>query len=290
MRLLAILIDIIVCMMPLEGTIVNTAVYRIPYSYGDEIHLRPLFDLHIGHKLCNERKLRQYMANSPEGSYFVMGGDILDSVIIPDKRYSKSADASASGAIVDDQIDRAYEILKPYRERILSAIDGNHEQTIIKSCGTNPTKRLCELLSTDSHKVDYLGTKSVLKLMMHDNMSRIRTVKVYMHHGSGGGAQTAGGDLTKYERKAMDYNMDIFLYGHTHGKDIHPIIYYDFSGDNLITKRRLICVCGTYLESNKIDSGVDDYAEAKDLRPKEIGGIDIGILPKSIGFDLWGTV
>ena len=94
--------------------------YRIPYKYGDIIKLIPLFDIHIGNKCCDVSALRRFIQeNNNKHTYWILGGDQLDNIIVTDPRYRKSLDATEREEIVDEQIEMLYEILKPIKDRII---------------------------------------------------------------------------------------------------------------------------------------------------------------------------
>ena len=90
---------------------------RITYKQGQTIQIIPLFDLHYGNVACDVKALKDLVKNN-KNAYFFGGGDWLDSVVVTDKRYRKSVDSSIGDAIIDEQIDGLYEIIKPIRKRI----------------------------------------------------------------------------------------------------------------------------------------------------------------------------
>ncbi len=151
-----------------------TTKIRIPYKYGDIIKIKPLFDVHLGNKFCDISAMRKYLKrNDDEQTYIIGGGDILDSIIVTDKRYRKTDDDTTGEDIVDEQIDVMYKELLPYKKRILGLGTGNHEDTISKKCATNPIRRLCKLLD-----VIPLGYDCMVRLNLHDNNARGRSLVI----------------------------------------------------------------------------------------------------------------
>lgn len=251
---------------------------RINYVLGDTIRIKPVFDFHYGCTSCDIKALKNYLASDDSpNTYFIGGGDTLDSIIVTDKRYRKSKDDSEREDIVDEQIEAVYEILSPYRDRILGMACGNHEDTITIRCGTNPIKRLCHKRMLD---VPFLGYSGLYRLALTENNARGRTVVIRYHHGWGGGSRTEGGNITKYSRDLNYWDADIYLYGHDHDRDFKPMERLGLSGDQLIAKDRLLCICGTYQKSYTMSED-PTYSEKKGYPPRKIGGIVVTITPQS---------
>ena len=255
---------------------------RIPYKTGKKITIIPIFDAHVGNKLFDEPALRKdlKMADAPD-TYIIGGGDIMDSVITSDiKRYKKSIDASEGDDILDQQINKAYELLLPYREKIIIMHEGNHEENITKRCGTNPMKRLCSLL-----EVPFGGYSSLLRLVFYrsDNNGCSRSLIIRTHHGWGGGSRTQGADLTKFSKDMNYWDADIFLYGHVHKKQDDIIPRLGLVGNKLVAKPRIICLCGTYLKTFTLDTNAS-YSEVNGYPPTQIGCQTISILPDAHGW------
>jgi hypothetical protein len=248
--------------------------FPISYKYGDTIVVKPIFDVHLGNTYCDERAFREYLKDSDNHTYFLGGGDLLDSIITKDiNRYVKHADASKGDAIIDDQVAAMAALLMPYRDRIIGIGSGNHESAIAKHCGTNPTRRLCEQL-----KVPSLGFSWMVRLQFRETEGRGRAVILRGHHGWGGGSRTQGADLTKYSRDTMYWDADIFLYGHVHRRQSDKIDRMSMSGTTLIPKPKHIFLCGTFLKTFSLTDEAT-YSEEKGYPPVSIGGLNIKITP-----------
>ncbi len=256
---------------------------RFDYVYGDTIKLRPIFDVHIGHTDCDIAGFRRDLEETDNKTLFIGGGDMLDSIITTDKRYRKSSDATTKEAIIDEQTDIAYNILKPYNTQIIGLGIGNHESVIIRKCGTNPIKRLCEKLSTPEHQVKYLGYSCLIKLILSENGGRIRSIVVRQHHGWGGASRTRGANITKYERDIGKWDADIFLYGHVHQLQFDRTPRLGMSGKKLTARPQLMVICGTYQKTYSEDENAT-FSEEKGFPPVEIGSATIHITPKSHGW------
>jgi len=255
--------------------------YKVQYKYGDTWKLKPIFDVHAGNKDCDLNALKKYLKNSDDKTLFIGGGDLIDAVITKDvRRYRKSGDDTTGDAIIDEQIETIYDVLKPYREQIIGLGAGNHEDTILVKCGTDPTKRLCEMLSTEKHKLKYLGYSCLVKLKFATKNGIGRSIVIRQHHGWGGGSRTRGANITKYERDIGKWIADIFLYGHVHVKQFDRTPRLSMVGTKLVAHPQLMVLCGTYLKTYSADEN-PTYSEIKGFPPTEIGGVTISITPKS---------
>lgn len=192
------------------------------------------------------------------------------------KRYVKSLDGTEGDAVIDNEIEGLFELLSPYSKQILGIGDGNHEETIIRQCGTNPVKRLAEKLGTK-----YLGYSWLFNLKFTWNGGAGKTLTIRGHHGWGGNTRTAGGDLTKYSHDCRFWDADLFLYGHTHNVRSCPIEVGKLIGDNKWkTFVRYMVVCGTY-QRTYTDTATATYAERMGFPPTSIRTPRIILRPAS---------
>ena len=252
----------------------RTPKVRIPYKYGETIKIKPVFDVHLGSKACDKKAFKEFLEDSDENTYFLFGGDTFDSIVVNDVRYRKSGDDTRGDAIVDELVDMGVEYLEPYKDRILGMGKGNHEDVVTRRCGTDLIARLCRRLG-----VRDLGYSGLLRIQLHENNSRIRKVIIRYHHGWGGGSRTQGADLTKFSKDISYWEADIFLYGHVHRKQTDTIPRLGLSGDKLISKPKILGICGTFLRTYT-NSVQPTYSEVKGYPPVEIGGIVVTIKPR----------
>lgn len=257
----------------------------LTYKFGDTFTLKPLFDIHLGNKACDERAFKQYLAESDESTYFIGGGDLMDAVIVSDaKRYRKGIDASPTDDIIDYQVDRTAAMLYPYRERILGLGSGNHEDNLVTRCSVDMTRRLCRLLD-----VPYIGYSGLYRLRFREpttngDNGRVRTIDIRYHHGWAAG-RTPGGQLTSNTKDVMHWDADIFLYGHGHKLLTDTVSRLSVVGECKLTSKDLvICLCGTFLKTYIL--GETTYSEKKGYSPIRIGSPYITIRPTREGVQL----
>lgn len=255
--------------------------FMIPYHGRSEIiKIKPCFDWHVGNKYCDVNAIKRYLSDRDENTYLIGGGDLIDAVITKDiKRYMKHTDDTVGDDIIDEQIERLYDLLKDYEGHIIGLGTGNHESTVLKHHGTHPVRRLAKRLNTVS-----LGYSWMVRLRFkkygkkNDYQGNVRTVIIRGHHGWGGGSRTQGADLTKYSKDITYWSADMFLYGHVHRRQSDKIDRLAWIGKKLISKPKHIFICGTFL---KTLSNTDEptYSEEKGYPPVSIGGINIRMRP-----------
>jgi len=249
--------------------------YCIPYkTYSDVFTLKPIFDVHLGNSYCDKQAFISYLADSDDKTYFIGGGDIMDSIITKDiKRYQKHSDATEGDDIIDQQIKMAYELLLPYKDRIIGLGTGNHEDAITKYCATNPTRRLCELLD-----VKPLGYSWIVTLRFSRPSGGGRKLIIKGHHGWGGGSRTQGADLTKFSKDMNYWDADMFLYGHVHKRQSDKIDRLSVAGKQLLAKPKYLFICGSFLKTLSLTDEAT-YSEKAGYPPIAIGGLNIKVRP-----------
>jgi hypothetical protein len=205
----------------------------------------------------------------------------LDSVIWTDtKRYTKSSDATESDDIIDEQIEGLYKIFESKKDKIITCLAGNHELQVSKRHQTNPMRRLCKKLGTT-----YLGYSGFLKLILHEDGNRVRTVLFYLNHGFGGG-RTLGADLTRYHQTLNYYDATIYCFGHSHQKHWTPVEKIGVRGNKIVHEERHLIVAGTYLRTLSDDTN-STYGEEKGFRPVSLGCTTLNIRPTNTFADIW---
>jgi len=254
---------------------------RIEYKYGEILKIKPIFDIHYGNSFCDKRKFIDFIEDRDENTYYFGGGDLLDSISVTDPRYRKSSDNTIGDDIIDQQINGMIDMLMPIKDKIIGIGSGNHEDVITKRSGTNPTKRMCKELETE-----FLGYSGLIRLVLSENKSRIRTVIIRWHHGWGGGSRTQGADLTKFSKDMLYWDADVFLYSHVHRKQSDRIPRLGLSGKKLIAKPMLLGICGTFLKTYS-ETGDPSYSEVKGYPPTELGGLTLNIKPSEKWVKYW---
>ncbi|MDD5353296.1 MAG: hypothetical protein PHS93_09070 [Candidatus Omnitrophica bacterium] len=236
-------------------------VKEIPEDHG---YLIPIGDLHIGDKSFSkegEKKLIGYLswvAERPNAFIFLMG-DIFNVAGRNTKTTPFETDVG--------EYEKAIELFKPYKEKIIGALDGNHEYRMIDEFGISPMQLFCRELNVPYCKYSAMIRFKVGKREDDISSNRFRqNYFVYGHHTSGGGT-TIGGKLNRVAKLSnIVEGCDVLLGGHNHQLAVAPQDVFYPSSQGGIKKRRIWYVdCGSYL------SWDNSYAEKGMMPPSKLG-------------------
>jgi hypothetical protein len=177
--------------------------------------------------------------------------------------------------IVDAQVEGLAALWEKYkipRHRMLGKLHGNHEDTILREGGSNPTERYCYLT-----KQQNLGYCSFLRLMFQRGKSKSRhQLIIYINHGFAGGRKE-GAAVNAYIDHAFRHpGAQVYLYGHNHRKWVHrvPTLSPDWDNHGQTDKSIIIGNTGTYLMTLG-KHNAPSYSEKKGMYPVEIGHLEI---------------
>lgn len=170
------------------------------------IRILPLADLHIGSPECrgyHARELLEYVRDNPN-TYTVLLGDLMDAAL-------RDSVSDIYGAKLNpgEEIRMIADLLRPLAEanKILGAIDGNHERRVSKQVGISPTQMICDILG-----IPHLYSPDNLLITLYCPET---TYTIYGTHGSGGG-KVAGSKMNSLVGLAKIIDADIYVAGHTH--------------------------------------------------------------------------
>jgi hypothetical protein len=258
--------------------------YKIKYRPGEIIRIKPISDPHLFNAYCDVKAFRNYLADSGRNTYFLGMGDFFDAIVTVDPRFQKSV-AMGSDASLNDALDLGYELLSPYRNRIIGLGIGNHERTVLTKYNIHLMRWLCEKLGGQSKENPEAYPRSLgyswgITLRLRADEGGGRTLRIRGHHGwGGGGSRTQGYPLTKYSRDMARWDADVYLYGHDHVKITDRIPRMSFTNNRIISRDKLIGVCGTFLKTLS-QSDEPTYSEAAGYTPTGMGGLTLCIKPQ----------
>lgn len=227
-------------------------------------HILTLGDLHFGDKSFTKEsrsKLMGYLkwVNETPGARIILMGDLLNVAT----RESKTSPFEQNSNEFQDIV----ELFKPYKDKIITAIIGNHESRLLNYADVNLTQLFCMQL-----EIPYGGFSCVVYFKVGkrtDNKSNrfLQTYYGYFYHGSGGGS-SIGAKLNRTTKmREVVGDMDIYANGHSHQLGAVPVTEYRPSaqGKKLKKCRVWFINTGSYLDYE------DSYAEEKGLAPGKIG-------------------
>jgi predicted phosphodiesterase len=223
------------------------------YSGRDkQINVKPIGDVHIGHVNCNYKLLDSHLKELNETTRCILMGDILECAT----KDSIGKGVFETNLTPKQQINRAIEILEPYKDYIDGAVIGNHETRISNITSLDVMDIICKELN-----IPYLGYQGIVKYAWNEVCYTIN-----MWHGSGGGASIQSAFKT-LEDMANKMYADIYCCGHVHklGTSSRTFKIPD-TRNNIIRKiKQHFVLTGSCLESD------DGYAEMKGLHERILG-------------------
>jgi hypothetical protein len=271
-------------------------IHKIFYdvSRTDEFVIVPLFDIHIGHRDCNEAALKRVVdtiANTPN-MYWIGGGDFCDFIRVHDPRFSPEAYADwiqvkHLGDVARAQRDRFLDIIEPIAPKCLGLLMGNHEETIhryserriydeivmgVKERAGFPAEQPLALGYSGFLWLDFVVSKEGAK------RESVHGIVFDLHHGHVGG-RLKGAKGLNLQREMWYSRGDIMLRGHSHNTDAQTEAVIIPKRRSIETKMVFGAYCGCFLESVSKD-GVN-YAERAKYPPVPLAGIEVVLSPRS---------
>jgi len=210
------------------------------------INLYGLSDVHLGSPYADIKQAKRFIEKirrDPNG-VAVLLGDLADSTI-------KNSVGNVYKSVMSpqEQIEQAGEMLDPIKDKILAAIEGNHERRIIKEVGVSPTKLIVTGLGLDVKKI-YSDNAFVL-FLCYANMCRGGKrvcFSIFAMHGAGGGRKM-GGKVNRMADMQSSIIADVYISGHTHQQVAFPREIYiaDTMKSALVPVRSLFVNSGAFL-------------------------------------------
>ena len=225
----------------------------------------PIGDLHLGDKSFtkqSEEKLKGYIdwvKNRKEARIILMG-DIFNTAT----RISKTPPFEQTDRIEE----KAIELFSPVKDKIVVALDGNHEQRLIDFANYSIMNSFCRALN-----IKYGGISCVINFKVNRRNRKTKggiwkqQYKFYAHHTCGGGG-TVGGKMNRVDKlRQMIANADCYLGGHNHMLGVIPVStgIIDAKEKRVFYPRQWLVDCGSYLEWE------NSYAEKGQLSPNKLG-------------------
>jgi len=210
----------------------------------DIAYLVPLADLHIGDKNCDYKLIEGYIdwIEKHDNALVWINGDVLN----------LATTTSASSVFeqeydLNQQIEKAIEMFKPIKDKILGVISGNHERRLESKAGYNPLIPFCHALG-----IPYCGYSQVFEIQVGGKHKRDKHPKgnyqsytVFAHHTTGGGG-SVGSKINRVDKlRQIVSNADIYLGSHNHQLVVAPMInmQYNRRTQEIEEQRQLLVDC-----------------------------------------------
>lgn len=244
-------------------------------SRSDRVELFPFYDTHIGKANCNEATIRKQVQeilrkDEAPGRHVrvVLGGDILNAVSPSDRKrfdFSDIADWVVKGSaeevkdaladLPNREIRRAAQILGPIQDKIIGALEGNHEKALRKYHNMDVQDRLCTKLGCPN-----LSDEALIRFRFNRNTATTTAI-IYLRHGYGGG-RGAGAEPNKLLAMLSEWECaDVCLSGHSHTfcvlspKAVAVLPSRGKIVEGVLWKHRFAANPGCWLDSHAIGRG-----------------------------------
>ena len=232
---------------------------------GDVAYILPIGDIHIGDRgftKAGRKKLTGYLEWArahQDSTRVILLGDIFNVAT----RASKTSPFESTA----DEYQEASAIFSPYKDLIIGAIDGNHEERALAFMGFSPLEGFCREL-----QIPYCGGSFVTRLRVGGRgVNHFRqTYFIYSHHTTGGG-KSLGSALTRVEELSrLVEGCDVYLGGHNHRlvTGVREIFLPSGAAHRCVARRIHYVSCGAYLEWDGSYAERGMYAPAKMGSPK----------------------
>jgi hypothetical protein len=212
-------------------------------------------DAHNGAFTCNKDAAKERLQYCLDNNIPLIGmGDYLE----VGTRYSVGSGVYEQRLNPQEQLDEVVSWLRPLAERglIIGLHEGNHENRATKEVGFNSVSVMCDIL-----RVPYLGYSCYGYIMVGG-----KSYTMYSTHGAKNSA-TLVGKINAATNATSFANVDVVLYGHTHGlfHQAVPVEFIDRRNKSIATKLKTVVITGSFLEFR------DSYGERAGYTPLEIG-------------------
>lgn len=270
----------------------------IPYESGQEIEIGFCGDIHRESINCCIDKLRSDLKSlHNDGGYLFGMGDYFESIIPTDPRFQNDRMHPDYRMLPTDislttGVQEIGDLFRPFGDRMLGCLMGNHEDELCKRHNRNLLFELCNYIKPlptselwKRHPLDlgYLAAVRVKFVRGKKNKpSHSSTMVFWLWHGSGSSVDKEAA-MRKMKKKCDRFDANLYVAGHWHylGFDNYTSSLYIPQTGKLQIKadHRYLGLSGCYYLSQMID--VDGYADRKAYPPSDIGMLRIAVDPES---------
>lgn len=187
---------------------------------GRTIRLYAVADVHIGARECDLQGFEKFLARvqSEKDSYIVLVGDIISNGLKDSLTnvYEETMPPSA-------QVEKAFELLEPVKDKILGVVGGNHELRSRKHVDLDPMYTICVMLG-----IGHLYRQNIafLRVILQNGNTKTRYAIMLTH----------GKSRAKNEKfPAYVEGIDATIFAHTHTPDVRMPASIRFGTNNKIS-------------------------------------------------------
>jgi len=225
----------------------------------EKAYIIPISDLHLGDPNCDLDKLMRYLdwvAQNP--AWLILNGDLMTCDI-----KNSAGDVYRAVMPPHEQRKKLVEIFKPFRDRIIGVVRGNHEDRIAKEVGEDIMGVFCEMLGIE----EYYDPDSIV---VHINIGRNQKGRkvgytIFALHGWSNGRK-AGGKINAIQELRNIILADCYIASHTHtqGAVIEMYRIPDPRSKQVLEVKQVFVSAGSFLKYGS-------YAERRGMPIAKLG-------------------
>jgi predicted phosphodiesterase len=240
------------------------------FSSYDEIFLINLGDLHIGNHCFNKKLFKETLdfIDNTDNVRVILSGDLIEN-----NTKNSVGNVLEQTITPREQIELIVEYFKPFKDKIIASVSGNHED---RRDARNADIDWAELIAgklgvpyNPFSTINYIG-------IGQDHRKKNRPIYYSIHttHSNGGtGGRTAGGAVNASVRSDnMVSGMDVYFSGHTHTQSVFNSVdrvFYHQSKSVREVHSKFV-VTGAYL-----DYSLGGYSAKSSLKPQKQGALGV---------------
>lgn len=256
----------------------NVHELRFNAPVGEPLEVLLISDLHWDSPQCDRKALRRHLDQAKEkNSPVIVAGDLYDAM---GGKWDKRADKSMlrpehqAGNYLDMLVTTAAEWFQPYSQQLVLVGQGNHETAMRRAHETDLVERLCTLLQAGggvTRAGGYGGWVRIIGKGMSDGgNAATRSIRLYYHHGFGGGGPVTRGAID-FSRYILNVDAEVIVSGHIHRRE-RSEVWCDALSDasKQWKKQRLFLRCSTYKDG--YGDGHGGWENERNHGPRPIGG------------------
>ena len=243
-------------------------------SRASEFRILLVSDLHWDNPHCDRKLLAKHLDQAVAcGAPILSVGDLY---CVMQGKYDKRSDKSSvrpehqHGDYLDRLVNTAVEWFTPYKNNLILLGEGNHESGCSKRCETRLLDRLAYGLRERGGLTRTGGYAGWLRLQVRRGGVSTNSVRVFYHHGFGGGGAVTMGKID-FNRYVQYVDADVIVAGHVHYKEVFPIVQAQLTNANSVKhKTKYMVRCGTY--KDEFGTGKGGFHIEKGRGPRPMGG------------------
>jgi len=247
---------------------------------GSKVSVFFIGDIHEGNaNFCRDEfnKTIQYVKNTAEKRKVsvILMGDNIEAINMGDKRfntYSIDPDYKVKDLnnLTTRQTEKLVFALRPIKQYIDYALIGNHEQVAIRDSHVDVYSLLCDWLECEPLGFSALGRYII------DSNARIKTVKMAIMHGKGGGGFREGYWLNHILDTFKRYSCDVHVMGHIHQLGARPFKRVTVNKvGKMVYNTKWYGASGCYFDT--LRQGTASYQEGSKYPISDIGFLELKI-------------